>query len=704
MKMIKKIRKIVLISIIAICFCSINTYAKDNSESDGLMPTGEENIVAGDSGYWHAGKLERSRLFVTETGFIRIFYTKNNTIVEKYDNDLNILSKTKIKHQMESWGGAYYYNGMVYVVESNYGENDEGNLVLKVFKYDMKGNQVDCSVINDKGYYSFARSTDICEYNGKLYIASDYSCSGHTGLRLIEVDTSTMSGKIINSNLFHSFKQYLNSDSDNIYLLELSEGSRAAQVSKLIKADGKTGKNTIDVYKYGGVRTTSLAITCYADVNGITSSKDNILTVGASIDQNKYNTGSTEPWNLYVTVTPKNDFTEESTIIRNLTNYTDYLNDVYSSSITKISDDRFLVAWELHRDDKEPIVTDIDDALSSGDFHYIFIDGDGNKISEEFTAEIPISDCQPVVKNNKVVYYSSISNMVTFYCIDAYDGTLSKKMYRVAGEYASWNIKKDTLVISGKGSVDFYDENHWIRSKNYIYWAPAFQSIEGDSINDVEGKVKIKRILIKKGITGINDDTFTYMRNVTDLYIESGLKSIGNNCFTYCENIRNVYLPSTVKQIGKDFGWKGSYWVGSESKVFNYKIIAVKGSYAIKYAKKKKLEYSALSKAIKIKNVTRKKSKLTLKWKAVSKVTGYQIEYSTDPDYILNTKRVKVKGKAKTKKVISKLKSKKTYYVRIRSYKNKYADVYKLKKGKWVKKKEVYETIYSEWSDSKKTN
>lgn len=64
-----------------------------------------------------------------------------------------------------------------------------------------------------------------------------------------------------------------------------------------------------------------------------------------------------------------------------------------------------------------------------------------------------------------------------------------------------------------------------------------------------------------------------------------------------------------------------------------------------------------------------KKGKMTVKWqKNVTNAAGYQIQYSTDKKFKKGVKTVTVKGKKNVSKTISKLKSKKTYYVRIRAY------------------------------------
>jgi hypothetical protein len=70
----------------------------------------------------------------------------------------------------------------------------------------------------------------------------------------------------------------------------------------------------------------------------------------------------------------------------------------------------------------------------------------------------------------------------------------------------------------------------------------------------------------------------------------------------------------------------------------------------------------------KITSLKKGKKKITVKWKKKKQITGYQIQYSTDKKFKKNRKTVTVKAK-KTSRTITKLKSKKKYYVRIRTYK-----------------------------------
>ena len=89
-------------------------------------------------------------------------------------------------------------------------------------------------------------------------------------------------------------------------------------------------------------------------------------------------------------------------------------------------------------------------------------------------------------------------------------------------------------------------------------------------------------------------------------------------------------------------------------------------------------------KSAKIKKVKAAKKAVSVEWKKVSGVKGYQIQVATDKKFKKNKKTATVKKQKTTKVTIKKLKAKKKYYVRIRTYKTV--------KGK---------KIYSSWSKVK---
>ena len=74
-------------------------------------------------------------------------------------------------------------------------------------------------------------------------------------------------------------------------------------------------------------------------------------------------------------------------------------------------------------------------------------------------------------------------------------------------------------------------------------------------------------------------------------------------------------------------------------------------------------------KSAKIKKVKSAKKAVSVEWKKVSGVKGYEIQVATDKKFKKNKKTATVKKQKTTKVTIKKLKAKKKYYVRIRTYK-----------------------------------
>ena len=74
-------------------------------------------------------------------------------------------------------------------------------------------------------------------------------------------------------------------------------------------------------------------------------------------------------------------------------------------------------------------------------------------------------------------------------------------------------------------------------------------------------------------------------------------------------------------------------------------------------------------KSTSIKKAKGSKKAVALEWKKVSGVKGYQIQVATDKKFKKNKKTVTIKKQKTTKTTVKKLKSKKKYYVRVRTYK-----------------------------------
>lgn len=140
----------------------------------------------------------------------------------------------------------------------------------------------------------------------------------------------------------------------------------------------------------------------------------------------------------------------------------------------------------------------------------------------------------------------------------------------------------------------------------------------------------------------------------------------------YTYNGKKQTPSVTVKDSkGKELKVNTDYKVklpSSRKNVGTYEVkITFKGS---KYSGSKTLSYTINPKSTKLSKVSAKKKGFEAKGKKQSTQTkGYQIQYSTDSKFKSGNKTVTVNKNSTTKKTISKLKAKKKYYVRIRTYK-----------------------------------
>ena len=148
-----------------------------------------------------------------------------------------------------------------------------------------------------------------------------------------------------------------------------------------------------------------------------------------------------------------------------------------------------------------------------------------------------------------------------------------------------------------------------------------------------------------------------------------GKVSLSNNKVVYNGKVRT---PSVIVQNSK----------GEKLDKKAYTVTSAKGrknvgtyTYTIKfkgnYYGKKTLKMTIVPKAPASSKPAATKGGFTAKWKKVSGTQhdGYQIQYATQKNFAKGKKNVTVKGTKATSKKISKLTAKKTYYVRVRTYK-----------------------------------
>lgn len=235
----------------------------------------------------------------------------------------------------------------------------------------------------------------------------------------------------------------------------------------------------------------------------------------------------------------------------------------------------------------------------------------------------------------------------------------------------------------------------------------------------------LKTIKIPDSVTYIWDDAFAFT-GLEEVEIPEKVTDIEHYAFAYCDSLTKIKLPGTVERIG-------SHVFADCEKLTIY---TNKDSVAEAYAKENKIPVILIDASgqpiepvdpdastteketeketkketkketeketekatessekeviiptvdrVKKFKATAKKKSFVLTWKKVSGASGYQIQVSTKKNF----KGAKIKSvkKSKTKYNVSKLKSKKKYYLRIRAYKTYKDAAGKTQKsvGKWV--------------------
>jgi hypothetical protein len=143
--------------------------------------------------------------------------------------------------------------------------------------------------------------------------------------------------------------------------------------------------------------------------------------------------------------------------------------------------------------------------------------------------------------------------------------------------------------------------------------------------------------------------------------------SLSKTSYTYDGKAKKPAV--TVKTIKGKTVSSSKYTVkysGNLKNVGTYKAtVTFKDGYGTTLTK----SYKVNPKGTSLSTLTKKSKSFTVKWKKQSKqTTGYQIQYSTSSKFS-NAKTVTVSKNSTTSKTIKKLKGKKKYYVRVRTYK-----------------------------------
>ena len=361
--------------------------------------------------------------------YIRAECIGENLVVEHYDQNFKFLSGTEIALELPIYGGVYMasdYNFLV-VGQENWEEDDTVE-VFRIIRYTKDWEKVDHASIYgantvdpfQAGSLRFDRCGDMLYIRTAHKMYADENGTNHQAnvmiaLRISDMTVTDQLTKVWNSGygyVSHSFNQFVRVDGET--LLAVDHGDALPRSVCLFKYPYSASSETF----YG--RTTMVNVLNIVDstyhyndtgvsVGGFEFSSTDYLVAGCAYDQSESVDLRYVHRNIFVTATPKDDFTDEATEIHWLTSYTAADSvEVSPPHLLKVSADRFFLTWTEN------------DTLK-----YAFLDGQGNLDGTIQTGSGDLSDCEPIRAGRYAVWYVTNNSAPVFYKIELEECTHS---------------------------------------------------------------------------------------------------------------------------------------------------------------------------------------------------------------------------------------------------------------------------------------
>ena len=338
-------------------------------------------------------------------------------LVEYYSSDFEPLSTKLIDNELPIFG-AFYDSGNNYYVLSGQ-ENPKQNDSLEVFritKYDKNWNKIkSCGLYGANTTVPFDAGSARMTHSGdhllvrtchEMYKSSDGN--NHQSNVTIEVDMPSMTitdsyTGIMNVDygyVSHSFNQFIKTDGNHIVALDHGDAHPRSAVLVKYNSDFTTGKffpsyfdkvSNIDVVTYPEYTSGHYNYTGAA-IGGFDVSSSSYIVAQSTVDLDYINTSKTR--NVYVSAVSKDLSTNK---LNKITSYAEGTDSASAPQLVKINNNSFLLLWS--RDTKVSCVKLNADGTVNGSIH---------------TFEGSLSDCQPVIKNGRAVWYVYNKNNVTF--------------------------------------------------------------------------------------------------------------------------------------------------------------------------------------------------------------------------------------------------------------------------------------------------
>jgi hypothetical protein len=454
-------------------------------------------------------------------------------LVEYYSSDFEPLSTKLIDNELPVFG-AFYDSGDNYYVLSGQ-ENPKQNDSLEVFritKYDKNWNKIkSCGLYGANTTVPFDAGSARMTHSGdhllvrtchKMYKSSDGN--NHQANVTIEVDMPSMTitdsyTGVMNVDygyVSHSFNQFIKTDGNHIVALDHGDAHPRSAVLVKYNSDFTTGKffpsyfdkvSNIDVVTYPEYTAGHYNYTGAA-IGGFDVSSSSYIVAQSTVDLDYINTSETR--NVYVSAVSKDLSTNK---LNKITSYAEGTASASAPQLVKINNNSFLLLWA--RDTKVSCVKLNADGTVNGSIH---------------TFEGSLSDCQPVIKNGRAVWYVYDKNNVTFNSLNLSNLDDIKTVdVKTGHDYETKYASKTDGTVTQTCKSCGYVNKFTVPTSTTVYWRT---DISNTSFSSVLSKTQFS----------VGDSIDFWLYDDTDYTVEFSDRSMVsvNKLENYANDIRRI--------------------------------------------------------------------------------------------------------------------------------------------------------------------
>ena len=454
-------------------------------------------------------------------------------LVEYYSSDFEPLSTKLIDNELPIFG-AFYDSGNNYYVLSGQ-ENPKQNDSLEVFritKYDKNWNKIkSCGLYGANTTVPFDAGSARMTHSGdhllvrtchEMYKSSDGN--NHQANVTIEVDMPSMTitdsyTGVMNVDygyVSHSFNQFIKTDGNHIVALDHGDAHPRSAVLVKYNSDFTTGKffpsyfeqvSNIDVVTYPEYTSGHYNYTGAA-IGGFDVSSSSYIVAQSTVDLDYINTSETR--NVYVSAVSKDLSTNK---LNKITSYAEGTDSASAPQLVKINNNSFLLLWA--RDTKVNCVKLNADGTVNGSIH---------------TFEGSLSDCQPVIKNGRAVWYVYDKNNVTFNSLNLSNLDDIKTVdVKTGHDYETKYASKTDGTVTQTCKSCGYVNKFTVPTSTTVYWRTDLSNTSFSSV-------------LSKTQFSVGDSIDFWLYDDTDYTVEFSDRSMVsvNKLENYANDIRRI--------------------------------------------------------------------------------------------------------------------------------------------------------------------